>query len=313
MNISLYGVCMHLFFVRAVATVDIFGEVLRTRMVLTRCIPPFSTNSMFKRLDLNLKVHCGGHIQQFYRLENTIDITTAREEFHRVKSTLFSLKLGEIDSNECDIVIGLAKKLAPLCSDVLLENTAAGLSGGPIGIGLVDTWHGTPDMRLISEPGEYIEALVKEDDVELDGSEVEEDPDPDSDFRFPTEVPGHVAVNKNIRIELSQLVGMTVVSSFTNANLNRGHVTAALLLCCKKVQLCIYDCVNDVLSLSDEVPLVNQDGSTSHHGAILIWIALHFRYTHKQARYTVVCVSVCVDCHIAVPTINEVLHRISIN
>lgn len=152
----------------------------------------------------------------------------------------------------------LASILQPLCETIFLEKKYedAGYLTAPIGIGTFHTWHGSPDMRLTGLTDATIAVLVRPSEkVE----ELTAGPIPVEEL---TAVPVPAELKNNTRASsrsvLSQLVGLTVTSAFTNLNLHGVHVTVALLMCNRRVRLCIYDCTNDLLSLSDEICLMVQ-------------------------------------------------------
>ncbi len=62
-------------------------------------------------------------------------------------------------------------------------------------------------------------------------------------------MPVPVGVKSNARASsrsaLSQLVGLTVTSSLTKYNLHGVDATVALLMCNRRVRLCVYDCSED--------------------------------------------------------------------
>ncbi len=135
-----------------------------------------------------------------------------------------------------------------------------------IGIGSMNTWHGSPDMRLVAATSNDLHVDVL---VSSEGDEEDEDNFTDVEVKKDFHHSAYRAKSK--------LVGITVTNSFTNLNLHKVECTVSLLMCHRRVQLCLYDCVNDVLSLSEECALVTPDGKTSYRGVLLVWIALQFQ------------------------------------
>ena len=72
---------------------------------------------------------------------------------------------------------------------------------------------------------------------------------------------------------MSQAVATTVVASFIN---NNKHNITLILKCKKFVHICLYDCIRDVLLVSEGVAL-SVDGVVSESGLALIWLMLHCR------------------------------------
>ncbi len=261
------------FFVFAVASIEYPLEaVLKTEMTTLRCIPPFSTNLAFNRLDLQLVPHrMENQYDLFYPIHRVLDTEKVRAEYEKSKDKLLAFKFSEVvgETTEVEVVQNLASALKNLCSKVILEKKEVHMLAGhvidDIGIGSMDTWHGSPDMRLV--------AATRNDspvDVLVSSEEDEEDED-----KYP---PTDAEVKKDFHCSVkSQLVGITVTNSFINLSTHKVECTVSLLLCHRRVQLCLYDCVHDVLSLSEELALFTPDGKTSYLGVLLVWIALHFQ------------------------------------
>ncbi len=316
---------MRSFFVYAVATEDLISDILETKMVFAVCKGSFNTTSSFKTLDLTVSRLDGG-VLRFYKLKQVLSRACILKEYEKIKEKLLSVKFKIVNGNEGDLVQELASSLNPICETVLLEKKAryeeAGYATGEIGLGTFHTWHGTPDMRLVGLTEANISVLVSplEPPEELEEpSEELEEPSEDDEPAVPVPVEVKTNLRASSKSVLSQLVALTVTSSFTYYNLRGVDVTLALLMCCKRVRICMYDCTNDLLSLSDEISLLSSDGTTSLHGVLMIWISIYFRYVCTQCNHSnyasvrlrkrgirVASVSVCVGCY-SCSTINEVL------
>ena len=176
--------------------------------------------------------------------------------------------------------LDIGKLVKPLCSELFMENDSVDKSGfrcEPIGIGSDGTWHGIPDMRAtiqseIDDAMTYI-VVSEVDVVEVEDEEVEDDFDPGNSV--------YIEGKKNMFVDLlkvtSQVVATTVVVSFTNhERCSEITITPVLLVCKRRVRVCMYDCVQDTLLFSS-ITLLESDGKINPMGLLLIWIILHWR------------------------------------
>ena len=134
------------------------------------------------------------------------------------------------------------------------------------------------DLAWMSPRG----SLEAEVDVLTDSpDELDLDPEPDLEEHDTSgdsiNVQGKVNCRRTLNNVLSQLVALTVVSSFTARNRHGFLITPVLLICKKRVRVCFYQCVDDILLLSEEVALMSSDGVVHPRGLFFIWIILHFR------------------------------------
>lgn len=108
---------------------------------------------------------------------------------------------------------------------------------------------------------------------DIDFVSVEEDPN---------ETDGNSTTEVNMDI-LSQVVGTCVVSSFTEHQLHKtdNPLMPTLLINSNYARVILYDCVTDVLLISNKINLFNCDGKTVAKSAILfLWIFINHRYCH---------------------------------
>ena len=147
------------------------------------------------------------------------------------------------------------------------------LQVGDLGLGSVDTWHGTPDARLrgmevvwrkdseeISAP---VEEVVSDDEgsVQNDGTS--------------TAVEGKVLSKE---ANLPQAVGTCVVASFTAKERHPEHkaLVPTVLIDEKQFRVCLYDCDKDVLLISTSKLLATK-GALSRSGMALLWLVINHR------------------------------------
>ena len=124
----------------------------------------FSTLSSFSALDLRLAAHVedahrqvGIRVKDLFTVE-AVDAGTSVLEFiaHRRRKIWPPFHPYNTKRMETDILVELCREIfVPLCREVLLESRYTTrisqipeLQVGDLGLGSVDTWHGTPDARL---------------------------------------------------------------------------------------------------------------------------------------------------------------------
>ena len=190
-------------------------------------------------------------------------------------------KLSEV--SEKIIVVNLIKHLlVPLFGPVDVEKgygslvEQVGLLGPDVtltdlGVGGVHTWHGSTEVRVKGCP-----AIVT---LEGLGGGYEENSDGETDD---ADLP-----EQSVSCEgtIGQLVATCVVTSFTEANLNPelDPVVPTILFNRSSYRICLYDCQNDVLLLSEPKNLTTR-GGLSRTGALLLWLTVNHRsgMTTKQ-------------------------------
>lgn len=82
---------------------------------------------------------------------------------------------------------------------------------------------------------------------------------------------GKINIRARAKQVKAQVIATTVVASYTKHFYQRDcTLTPVLVMCKRRVQVCLYDCVTDVLAYSVDVP---------YPACIyFIWIMLHYRY-----------------------------------
>lgn len=212
-------------------------------------------------------------IQMFFKLRHLVDEKKMDEALQKDWEVLQSVAAASkqliYDSNEDENSVTEEmswKILLPLCKAVILESNKhtdfvcekEGLRTAPIGLGTYNTWHGSPDCRML--PNEVNVIVKEEDEEEVEEEEVEEEEE-------------EGAVNREFKCNMrkkhedvrSQVVATTVVTSFTK----KQYMAPVLLMCKRRVRVCLYDHKADILGFSVEVSFPM--------GVYLIWAILHHR------------------------------------
>ena len=179
------------------------------------------------------------------------------------------------------IVVNLVKHLlVPLFGPIDLEKgyrslvEQVGMLGPDItitdlGVGDVHTWHGSTEVRVKGCP-----AIVTLEG--LGGGYVENSDGETDDVDLPVNFEGKIRFSRE---HIRQLVATCVVNSFTEANLNPelNPVIPTILFNRNSYRICLYNCENDVLLLSEPKNLTTR-GGLSRTGALLLWLTVNHRY-----------------------------------
>ncbi len=190
--------------------------------------------------------------------ENVADVQGACKKF---KELIYD----KVES-EASVILHIADALTPLCTSIVTDRPCNTLSpivtSDAIGLGTKDTWHGSPDMRIQAKEKNSIDVLVQADDAMPSGVCAPE----------PVYLEGKTNMDSKENRVRSQVVGITVVASFTNYNLTQQQepMVPVLLICKRKVCVCIYHCTSDILLFTEAIQLDDV-------GVPLIWCMLHFR------------------------------------
>ena len=145
-----------------------------------------------------------------------------------------------------------------------VERGSSKLTTGSLGMGNPkrETWYGTPDGRIRGGVESETTALYG-DDSETCGS------DGDS---APMEA-------KNMgEINICHLISTAVVNSFTEHNLhNLNPLVPTILFKRDFIMICLYDCVNDALVISDRIYVLDDNGRPLRDGILLLWMVINHR------------------------------------
>lgn len=138
---------------------------------------------------------------------------------------------------------------------------------GYLGIGCRETtWYGSPDGRLRGH--------AKESTVDLLSYDSESESGAESDGAT-----SHLEMKKIIK-KCSQTIGTAVLSSFTEHNLHMqaNPLVPCILMDCDFVQVVMYDCVNDVLLMTDKVYLRDRHGRITPSSIPFLWLFINHKY-----------------------------------
>ena len=244
----------------------------------------FCSMSSFSTLDLCLAAHTNNaqqvalHVKDLFKVEG---VNSPALEFiaHSRRKIWPPFYPFTTKRKESDVMISLSSNVfVPLCSEVLLESRYAArilsmpeLQAGDIGLGSVNTWHGTPDARIRGmevvwrEDSGYV-CAVEEDDSEDEGS-VKSD--------------GNSTVEEKVMTKesnLAQAVGTCVVASFTAKarDPERKALVPTVLIDEKEFRVILYDCEEDIILISTSIALATK-GTLSRSVMALLWLVINHR------------------------------------
>ena len=197
-----------------------------------------------------------------------------------------TIKNSSTDTEVSVILKLLVEVMVPIFTLVTLEKNKkyqkfgdlpAGLSSEHIGMGTAKTWHGTPDFRI------GCVCMLSSDEFEFNETEnisicsLHSTPS-STPARSPTWSICSTDFEGKKKIKMSnrdQLVATCVVSSFINKNLNNRNMTPAVLINGTKFIICLYDCENDILLLSDPIEYVKENGDLISLGLLALAIVVN--------------------------------------
>lgn len=209
-------------------------------------------------------------LQKFLRILKNSDITPSREIFSgtKEKDTFFAIannilsKLGNNVTLSHETFQSMVKE----------DHQPSNVFVGKLGMGTPFTWHGYPDARVRAHSG----------DTNLITMEKKDNPDdsPTSTLGDSCLVEGKIGGQQ---FNINQLIATTVVSSFIEHNLHGdvNPLTPVIMIGAPKAQICLYDCQQDVLLLSEKFEwVVDTDEDCPaiiSAGLLLIWMTIHHR------------------------------------
>jgi hypothetical protein len=140
-----------------------------------------------------------------------------------------------------------------------------------IGMGVLDTWHGTPDLRVRGSEVLYSGDLY---DDEISANNSDDESVAGSDGATSNWEGKVLARDKN----LPQAVGTCVVSSFTEKSLHPGKnpLVPCILIDKEKFRVILYDCESDFLLITDPKPLSTKS-NLSQSSMVFLWIIINHR------------------------------------
>lgn len=186
----------------------------------------------------------------------------------------------EKESMEYQVLQELVLKLLnPLSSSIVLESRkhtswvsrnfderSDFVSVGNLGMGSKETtWYGTPDGRL--------RGFSSDSDVAFLSNEEDEEPESDG-------ASVNLEVKRVIKHE-SQAIGTAVVASFTENSLHPSlnSLVPCILLNCNSLQVYMYDCVSDVLMITEKVSF-RQGPKLEKSSMLFLWLFINHRYRY---------------------------------
>ena len=201
------------------------------------------------------------------------------------------------DFIEKDVMVAVCQNIfVPLssrCNEVVLEKgyrklvseSGLGLETDEIGMGTWDTWHGTADVRVkgcevVCRRVSRMELADDEDEEEDDTGSGDEATS--SGTKGATRSDGATAMiegeKKTNSSNLAQVVATCVISSFTEKKLHptQQALVPTVLIDLSGYQVCLYDCVLDVLLISTPKSLSNKNG-LSRSALLLLWLTINHR------------------------------------
>jgi hypothetical protein len=270
-----------------------------TAFVFHQVDPEFSPYGNFSSVTLKLKVHTD--LEKRCKLAMPFDdlfkvaceatnpeLDKARKFIHRCKRICwppFHSNPKHKDS-ENSVMLEIASQiLVHLCPEVKMEKRYKSLIAvnpalsqtlmtSPLGLGSINIWHGTPDIRT---RGGVLLCQGEEGEEEFNyrsGSEGDEE-----DSSGGEHSDGMTVHNEGkILANLQQVVPTCVVSSFTESKRHPGMsaLIPTILIDKKLFIVCLYDCKKDVLLISNRRSLCTKN-HLSQSGIALLWTVLNHR------------------------------------
>lgn len=129
------------------------------------------------------------------------------------------------------------------------------------------TWYGSPDGRLRGNNSEFTPAHISAE------------PEEESDAEESDAATSQLEMKKKIK-KMSQTIGTAVLASFTEHNLHSDEnpLVPCILMDCCHVQVVMYDCLNDVLLMTDKVVMRDDQGKAYKYAVLFLWLFINHRY-----------------------------------
>ena len=242
----------------------------------------FCPNSSFSALDFQVNAHTNpcGTSQMAVRFSDLFQVEVKPNDIGVFKFPWPPLYCfySKPKQREKVIMLGVSSNiLSPLCREVVLESSyweilkeqmTTELDCGDLGMGSLDTWHGTPDVRV-----KGVEVVYRKETEKhmLDAN--------DGESESLASATATTEGNINIRdANLHQAIGTCVISSFTEKSLhpNKQAMVPTILIGEAQFRVCLYDCEKDVLLVSNSKSLATKDG-LSGSGIALLWTVINHR------------------------------------
>ena len=259
----------------------------------------FFVKSLLSRLDFDLAAYVDDTASSWIAigLKSIITLDSLNEEHHfdvlkwisNCKKHLWPPpRFGQHKVSEYSVMLDIAWHiLVPLCQEVTMEKrfetflksqqpmpyVDVHIKTKDIGLGSVDTWHGTPDSRVRGA-----EVLLSsricyedEDDIRANSSGDESIVSDGTTANIEGKVTAKDA-------SLAQVVGTCVISSFTEKSVHpeQSPLVPRFLVDKDKFRVVLYNCEKDLLLISDP-KLLSTNGCLSQSFMAFLWIMLNHR------------------------------------
>jgi len=274
---------------RAYSLDDLVTNVKDVSFYFYQVTENFNPTSSFSRIELNMApfksidgAHIGIKAEELYKL-NQITITGENRDAIHFISTCKDIPWPPVTpTSEHAAFIEISRKIfAPITgnNEVILDRTYrsylkdlgtnSGLTSDSIGCGSSDTWHGSPDARVRGTE------VIGHDFIDADdGSDKDEEI---SDTR--NDISTGTTKLRSQTKHLQQLVATCVVYSFIENNLHKQlpSIVPCILIDPNGFSICFYDCIDDILLISQIVQLQSTTNSLSSSAVLLLWLTINHR------------------------------------
>ena len=269
-----------------------FFESVRFRYYTVRIFNPSSSfTSVSPLLDKPVVQKVNGKYKEMGWYFSRIFDTSTMDKFTGAVTDICKSTKMQRQQTEADTVIQLIMKvMLPLFGEATVEKNKryirsddsltkiSGLDMKFIGMGNSMTWHGSPDFRI-----GYVCVLC--DVEEGDPYAFEPEPSTISESYIPHSLSSPTNFEAKLQIEnvdRDQLTAACVVSSFINHKVHKKSMTPAVLINGENFIISVYDCVQDILLISDPIKYVSYDkdkGTLDRFGLVALAIAIHYKTT----------------------------------
>ena len=271
---------MLVFFFAATGANELWDKLKDNFFYLVKVEDSISIKAIFSKINIDYKVTTKFKLTDILKFDPmclTSSDSTAADQLLTLFSDLPTLQCSSSNLESSIFPEVVHRILAPLSRDVIVEKCyqsafsgSASITASFLGIGHVDTWHGQPDCRLRGRLFEDLDITHVNHVFDSDGSGTEGDS-------------MVVEAKKDIkRCNMPQLISLTVISSFVENNLHGdlNPLVPSLMINSSLIVVCLYDCVNDYLLLSDDISLYDMEEESqiiSKSTLLLIWILINHR------------------------------------
>lgn len=163
------------------------------------------------------------------------------------------------------------------------------VSVGNLALGWTSTWHGEPDARVRAKANRS--TIISTVNI-VNGDESSESSDCEEAISSGDESDGNtIVIEAKLKISsqnLSQLIALSIVNSFTEHNIHpaMNSIVPSLLLNGHFMVICLYDCVNDILMLSQEL-VFRGPGGINKETVAMMWLVINHRKFLRCLEYPV--------------------------